>query len=198
MQDLKRPTMLDLPENPRERILEFLKMEPRLTTSQISRLMPEPRRGTPLKPFITKPNREFPPSYPRTRDMLATLLKREQIKRWRDHASESYLFCLPEVDIPTNFYNRQHEIDCGDLFVAYFNTGKLQYWDALWQEDEKGIKDNYRVWYDRRFQLDDKLFFLEVDRGTEDLDAFETKIKKYLKLAQDHQGVNWYVLITVQ
>jgi hypothetical protein len=126
------------------------------------------------------------------------MLKDELVERNREHPSESYLFSCPGVYPMTKYANRQHEIDCGDVFVSIMNTGKLQYWDALWQEDEKSIKNDYRVWYDRRFQFDDKLFFLEVDRGTEDLESFEKKIKKYLKLAQDHPHVKWYVLITIQ
>jgi hypothetical protein len=129
--------------------------------------------------------------------MLSHMLKDGQVERYREHASESYLYSLPGVYAMTKYANRQHEIDCGDVFVALVNTEKLQYWDAIWQEDEKSIKTDYRVWYDRRFQFDDKLFFLEVDRGTEDLEAFEAKIKKYLKLAQD-SNTKWYVLITIQ
>jgi hypothetical protein len=46
--------------------------------------------------------------------------------------------------------------------------------------------------------LDDKEFLIEVDRGSEDLDTFENKIRKYLTYAAHNPDMWFYVLITVQ
>lgn len=111
---------------------------------------------------------------------------------------EAHLWALPKVDLPTNFWNRQHEVDCGDLFVSYFNSAgpkRLTHWDAYWDEEEKKGK---RVFYDRRMVLDDKVLLVEVDRGTEELDRFEDKIRKYISYSASHPDDWFYVLITVQ
>ena len=90
------------------------------------------------------------------------------------------------MDLPTNFWNRQHEVDCGDLFVSYFNSAgpkRLTHWDAYWDEEEKKGK---RVFYDRRMVLDGKVLLVEVDQGTEELDRFEDKIRKYISYSANH------------
>lgn len=111
------------------------------------------------------------------------------------------IWTLPKIKPPQNWYNREHELDCADVFVALAKTSKLLHWDSEWTDDEhKEFVRRFGVYYDRRFELDgsDKVFFLEVDRGSEDVATLADKVRKYVKLAHAFPKQPIQVLFTVQ
>jgi hypothetical protein len=91
----------------------------------------------------------------------------------------------------------QHEIDRGDIYVALHKTGKLTSYRWNWHIDEyRGFAKDHKLNPDGRFELEgsDKIFFLEVDRGTEFwANELDEKIKKYAAL-QDSMPQNPFVV----
>lgn len=111
------------------------------------------------------------------------------------------IWTLPNTKVPRNWFNREHELDCADVFVALYKTGIVDNWDSHWTDDEtKQIAEKYGVYYDRRIVLEgfDKVIFLEVDRGTEEIDVIANKVKKYIKLHAAFPREKFVVLFTVQ
>lgn len=104
----------------------------------------------------------------------------------------------------TNPDNRQHEIDCGDFLVSLMGavhpeTERLTHWDYEWGAEEKKEYIKTRQFYfDRRFVLDDRLFFLEVDRGTKDLEAVRKQFERYVHFSESYPAERFQVLVTVQ
>lgn len=111
------------------------------------------------------------------------------------------LYTLPGVKPPRNWYNREHELDCGDIFVTLAKTGRLAHWDSEWTDEEyESISKKFGVNYDRRFELKDSdtIYFLEVDRGTENFDILADKCRKYVKLLKAASDQPMRVLFTMQ
>ena len=100
-------------ESPREAVRRWLAVQPRLTTEQIARLDPEPRRNGQLNPFSprTRAKKTYPGSYVRTVQLLRRMEKAGEIHRDRDHNNQPYVWMLPGITYPQNFYIRQHELD---------------------------------------------------------------------------------------
>lgn len=99
--------------------------------------------------------------------------------------------------------NIQHELDCTDLYVAYwpsYPTG-LQYWDWQWQLDEKHLYETYKkdgFSFDGRMKYRGNWFFWEVDRGTKSLDQLEDQVLGYIKFAARVPDPYFRVLFTLQ
>jgi hypothetical protein len=103
---------------------------------------------------------------------------------------------------PSNFYNRDHEVDVGNVFVAVAKTRKLERWTVGWDKDEKKRFGIYGVNYDACLEWDpditDQVIFIEVDRGTEDMDTLKEKVRKYTKLADANPHSPFVVIFTIQ
>lgn len=110
-------------------------------------------------------------------------------------------YSLPGAVRPFNDQNRDHEIDCADMFVALKKTGKLDHWQKYWSKDEHALfLKRFHVEYDRRFELEDceQVFFLEVDRGSESPDQIKKKIQDYTRMSVAYPQERFTVLFTVQ
>jgi Replication-relaxation len=105
-------------------------------------------------------------------------------------------------DKPPSVMGWQHEIDRGDIYVALHKTGKLTSYRWKWHIDEyRGFAGAHKLQPDGRFELEgsDKMFFLEVDRGTEFWsDELDTKIEKYAGLQDSMPNQPFVVLFTIQ
>lgn len=121
------------------------------------------------------------------------------LTRFREHPSEQYLYAYHPYRFPENFFNRKHEIACGDIYVAYKVTGKVKHWDAEPEAHKKLLGLSHKLKYDRRMLLtfNDAPIYWEVDRGTEDLEVIAGKVKAYQMF---HKSVNFrfYVIFTVK
>lgn len=128
------------------------------------------------------------------------MLADKQIKQFREHNNEPFVWHLPQNPPPPhNWYSRQHEIDVGDLFVAYYPH--VTHWDTQWGKQEKETLDipRYRVHYDARMVLNGKVYLWEVDRGSEQVDEqLEPKVDKYINLSNSLGHGAFQVLFTLQ
>lgn len=107
------------------------------------------------------------------------LIKRSAIHTYKNIPE---FFHLPHVGAP-GLQNFQHEKLCADIYTAYYTTGLLNNWQ--WEPYEEYQKLNLVP--DRPSVIGDKIFFWEVDRGTENLSEIEKKIPKYIELARVKQ-----------
>jgi len=126
---------------------------------------------------------------------------RELAKHPGPKTQDPTLFSLPGKRRPINDWNRSHELDCADVFVALQRTGRLSHWQKYWSDEEYHLYlKRFGVEFDRRFELDgsDQVFFLEVDRGTEDIATIRKKIQCYVRLSQAYPDERFTVLFTVQ
>jgi len=133
--------------------------------------------------------------------------QKELVKHGRPHRNLPDIYSLPAIKGISRYKSVPHELDCANLFVAFWQTGKLQHWDNAWDADEKKAfnigsdekKQQYPIWYDRRLKLADELFLLEVDRGTEHLTTqFNEKIELYIRFFQHLKNSAANILFTVQ
>lgn len=190
--------------NNREAIRYLLSLEPRMTGEQIARLLPYGENGEELKPFKPRADRDktFPGSYPKIMDMLKRMKAAGEVMCFRENEAQAFIWMRKSDNLkfPSNWYNRQHELACGDLFGAFYLTGKLDHWDNKWTKDEieyYRIKET-KVYYDRRMVVNEKVFFWEVDRGTEDGEQLEDKINKYVAFARAYPKDRFFVLFSMQ
>lgn len=114
--------------------------------------------------------------------------------------------------IPISSDNRDHELDCVDFLVAlyeglYPHTNRLTHWDYSWSKAEKAKFDKYGVKFDRRFVLDlsegldgsyRRLHFLEMDRGTKDLDSVYYQMKRYARLFEEEATRDELLLVVTK
>ena len=111
------------------------------------------------------------------------------------------LIMFPKDKAPSTM-GWQHEIDRGDLYVALHKTGKLTSYRFNWHIDEyRGFAKDHRLNPDSRFELEgsDRIFFLEVDRGTEFwTNELDEKISKYAGLQDSMPQNQFVVLFTLQ
>jgi hypothetical protein len=198
--------LLELPvlSQPREKILQALRYEPFLTTKQVARLFYSVGRdGQPAKSYSVKPRQkeyDLGPGYYSAYRRLLAMHKDGIIQCHKpDYRGKNPdLWSLPGRRQPFNWYSRQHEIDCAELFVSFIKTKCIDHWDVGWQNDEQVFK-KFKVNYDRRVEIAgiSNVIFIEVDRGTEDMEKLRRKIEKYIRLSDStNQGMN--VVFTLQ
>jgi Replication-relaxation len=87
----------------------------------------------------------------------------------------------------------KHELLCGNLYVAYDLTWRLNWWEAPLDYDSFGLKP------DRRMIWDGRLVFWEVDRGTEDYHTergIKGKLDRYAALAHQNPDRKFKVCFT--
>lgn len=84
-----------------------------------------------------------------------------------------------------------------DMFCAFFQTMELQHWDNRWGKEELSEYKPYGINYDRRLKIFDKDFFLEVDRGSEDLPDIKSKVQFYTEFSRANPDKPFWVLFTV-
>ncbi len=87
----------------------------------------------------------------------------------------------------------KHELLCGNLYVAFELTGKLDWWEAIQDYDSFGLKP------DRQMIYEGKIVFWEVDRGTEDYftdKGIKGKIDRYIALSKSRPERRFHVCFT--
>lgn len=90
-------------------------------------------------------------------------------------------------DYQPSKHNWEHEIDRGDLYVAFKKTGKVQVWNSKWDTDEwKDFARKVGVKYDCRMELEgvNQTIFFEVDRGGMSPKTLKDKMQSYIELAE--------------
>lgn len=185
---------------PRELVKQFLSVEPRMTVVQLARLDALSRSGNPLKPFSPKPAHTYPGSYPRTLQLLRRMEKDGEVHSDREHNNQPKVWMLPGTKYPNNYFIRQHELDCADVFVSFFPY--LDTWQSPYGAYRKEGYENFiksRIEPDRLMLLDGREVCWEIDRGTEDVDEqLEPKIDKYIDYSRRHPDHRFTVVITLQ
>lgn len=113
------------------------------------------------------------------------------------------LYAAPGTRKPINDRNLYgHEMDCADVFVALkriYGT-RLVRWERDMDKYRKREFSKFGVRPDRIFEIEDnnQVFFLEVDRGTEDLDIIIEKLEGYTALSNHYHTQPLTVLFTAQ
>jgi hypothetical protein len=94
----------------------------------------------------------------------------------------------PKAEI--HAYKYDHEKDCADVFVSLALSDSLLEWEG--EGDQKiGLR------YDRKFRVDDRQFYLEVERGTQGPEKLRAKLERYIKHYRKEQEP-FTVLFTVK
>lgn len=86
-------------------------------------------------------------------------------------------------------FKYDHEKDCADVFVSLALSDSLLEWEG----------ENYKsgLTYDRKFRVDDRQFYLEVERGTQGNEKLRLKLERHIKyFRQKREPFN--VLFTVK
>jgi hypothetical protein len=191
----------------RTKILTSLKEARFLTISQIATLFYAERAdGTPANVIPRKPrpgdDYEMVPGYDSAYQRIRDMRKDGKVKfeLYNDDNKVHGLIMLPKEKPPART-NWDHEIDRGDLYVAYQNTGKLMSFDSKWPIEEfRGYAKDHRILFDSRMELNgiEPFFFVEIERDTETWETLEQKVSKYAGLADSMPQHPFYVLFTVQ
>lgn len=87
----------------------------------------------------------------------------------------------------------KHEFLCSQLYVALELTGNLDWWKVPNDYDEFGLKP------DRQMIYGGKIFFWEVDRGTEDYyteKGIKGKLDRYVALSKSRPDRRFHVCFT--
>jgi Replication-relaxation len=197
----------------RNRISQSLNENRYLTISQIASLFYSVRKdGQPPKPFPRQPRKgqyyELVPGYDSARQRVLAMADTGEVKleacktnSGKVLTNVDKLIMFPK-DRPPSAMGWQHEIDRGDIYVALHKTGKVIGYRHNWHIDEyRGFAKSHKLNPDGRFELEgsSKLFFLEVDRGTEFWsNELDTKIEKYAALQDSMPQNPFVVLFTIQ
>jgi len=87
-------------------------------------------------------------------------------------------------------FKYDHEKDCAEVFVSLALTDSLFTWEG--EGDQKsGLR------HDRKFSVDDRVFCLEVERGTQGDGRLREKLARYVKYYESTREP-FHVLFTVQ
>ena len=190
-----------------------------MTAEQLARANPY-SKGVRVTNPISVPNKlhpeqphQYPGTYTLTAQALNRLEKKGLVKRTREvgkrdgkiNFNAPIIWTLPKTANLFNPDNRDHEMDCADFFVSlleavdFETTSRLEHWDWQWDDSEKeaySVKNKF--FFDRRFVLDGKLYFLEVDRGTKDTNAIRAQFQRYVDFANAFPHERFTVLVTAQ
>jgi len=178
-----------------------------ISPRQLASLMPPSEKAKPISISKYGKTHTYPDAYDDVVKILRRLEKKGLVKCHRQESEwKTNLWSKPGVKDIINPDNRAHEIDCADLYVAYWRYApdRMRSWDAHWQDDE--IQE-YKVYtqgsvlYDARMHFDGRWFFWEVDRGTEGMNTLEEKVDNYIRLFDGlklSKDVRLHVLFTLQ
>ena len=205
----------------RPSLMQFLQVEKGLTCNQLARLVPIDGKGNlveaPTIRQIKRPNGEvkeykYGGLYDLTLQMLRQLEKEGVVVRskeisWREEKvnhNAPFIWSLKDIEMNVNPDNRDHELDCVDFLVSLVNalrpeTDRLSHWDYKWSEEELEVYPvKNKIYFDRRFVLDDYLYFLEVDNGSKSLKAIREQLERYVTLSTQLPNERFTVLYTTQ
>ena len=119
---------------------------------------------------------------------VCSLIKITKIPR--ENNSPLY-FHVPQV-IGLRNTNHEHERACADLYVTYTLTWNVRFWESVPHEEylELGLKP------DRVSNIDGRIIFWEVDKGTETLAVIRKKVERYIDLSKLHPDRRFHVIFT--
>ena len=90
-------------------------------------------------------------------------------------------------EIHSSLYD--HEKACADIFISLALTDTLMEWGG-----EGNQKSGLR--HDRKFRIDDRIFYLEVERDSQGADKLRDKLARYVKHYREKEEP-FHVLFTV-
>jgi len=175
-----------------DRILDALEQAKYLTISQVAELFYAIKRdGQPAKSFRLRPRAnstyELIGGYGPAIKILNRMAN-DDYKLLSVHKSgnlnKPFLYSLRGDKTPAAW---NHVMDTGDLFVAYFKSGRLIRWAADWEKEAwNAFARDMRINPDGRLELQglNQVVMFEVDMGTEKPAVLKRKVEKYLRLAQ--------------
>ena len=176
--------------SPHERIFKALHLEKHLTGKQLARLL-YPQE------FV---NEVKNPAYQRVMKSLKRLEANGLLKSKSYGLAKDKLWFLAKHKVVLELgytppkgeihaYKYDHEKDCADVFVSLALSDSLLEWES--EGDQKiGLR------YDRKFRVDDRQFYLEVERGTQGPEKLRAKLERYIKHYRQ-AGEPFNVLFTV-
>ncbi len=143
------------------------------------------------------------PGYWSAQKLLCKMAKDKEVKvvypidkLGRRMTNQNQLYMLKRRRAPA-LGNWFHEMDCADLFVSYFKSGRMTSWNSKWNPDQwDAFAKETGVKYDRKLELEgcQQVVFFEVDKGNETPDGqIREKIEKYLKI--DEQTNDPFVVV---
>src|ERR1051325_11880740 len=162
-------------DSPAQRILHALNLESHLTGKQLARLLYPKDYANDVK------NK----AYQRVMKNLKTLQQRDKLLKSKSYGlGRDMLWSLTSHKInkelgykakpDVHAFKYDHEKDCADIFVSLALTGTLLEWQG-----EGDQKTGFR--HDRMFSVDDRIFYLEVERGTQGDGKLRAKLERYIK-----------------
>jgi hypothetical protein len=143
-----------------------------------------------------RPNEEYEtaPGYGSARKLIKAMeargevvlkeYKHKQHNRERRDRTVPKLIMLPK-DSPPAATNWWHEVERGELYVAFHKTEKIGGWWSKWPIREyREYAKNHKLFPDVMFEIVGKQtrYAIELDRGTEDWGDLEDKVDKYAGL----------------
>jgi hypothetical protein len=176
--------------SPQERTFKALHLEKHLTGKQLARLL-YPQE------FV---NEVKNPAYQRVMKSLKRLEASGLLKSKSYGLAKDKLWFLAKHKVVLELgytppkgeihaYKYDHEKDCADVFVSLALSDSLLEWEG--EGDQKmGLR------YDRKFRVDDRQFYLEVERGTQGPEKLRVKLERYIKHYREKQEP-FNVLFTV-
>ena len=218
-QTMSKRDLLNAPQNElaREKILAALNPhsgEPFLTIAQIAQLFYSVRRdGQPARSTRIRPRKneayDLVPGYHSARAILTRMVDSGQLVVFRNRGDDTTpslpnLYALKGTRKAINdraLYG--HEMDAVDCFVALRKAfgERLVRWERRWDRDDwETFAKKWGLLPDATFELDgdDRVWFLEVDRGTEEPDQLLDKLGRYVRFSNAHPGERFHVLFTAQ
>ena len=189
-------------ERPRDKIIEVLKLEPFLTIPQVAALFYSVRRDGQLAKstrFRPRPKDtyELVPGYHSARAILNRMVDSKQLVVYQNRGDDTTpslpnLYALKGTRKPINDRHLfGHDMDVVDCFVALRRAfgGRLERWERRWDKEQRAyFGDKWKLWPDAVFELADNetVYFLEVDRGSEEADQIEDKLARYVAFSKAH------------
>jgi hypothetical protein len=175
-----------------ERILAALGEAQHLTVSQVARLFYAVRAdGSPAVSAFRRPRPDdeyqLTPGYGSAYDMLKRMVKDRAVRKHKsDVKGGQDLYSLHEDAHYPARGNFDHEVACGDLYVAFRQTGKVATWSTRWKPHQRdSFAKATRINPDAVLELEgaSQVIFFEVDLGNEGYQTLDKKVKKYRDLA---------------
>ena len=105
-------------------------------------------------------------------------LGKDKLFRLADHKLLKELNYTPaKAKVHGQLY--EHEKICGDVFVSLTLTDKLRHWGGTTSLGKNG------PFPDRVFRIDQRLFYLEVETGTQREDKLRPKVERYIQYRRE-------------
>lgn len=177
----------------REEILKALSVVRFMTAAQLGAIV-SPGKGKHFSIQRYRKTHTYAPGYDDVVKLLPKMEKDGLVKGHpRSSEYEPRLWSLPGVKKPISPQFRQHYIDTVNVLTKYW---PVQHWDEAWLEDEP--YDKALPMYDARMKKWDRVFYWEIDRGTEDIEELFEKVHRYVYFSNNNPDHKFHVCFTMQ